>query len=267
MSASRLFGDHPGAARVGLAREVRELDRVAIEERGVPSAVLMESASRAVAEVAESLLGGSDRPALVLCGPGNNGGDGLAVARTLHNRGREVRVVRVGHERPEALGPDVRLQRRLLPPCVERAALDLDPGSGPGWAATTSEAFRLPAGAADWGLVVDALFGTGLARPLEGVTARLLEAADQIRAPRLAVDLPSGLGADDGGVLGPVLACQVTVTFAAWKRGLLVGQGPRLAGRVEVAEIGIPRDLVERLPTLAEVGLRAPAPEFAPDPE
>lgn len=237
---------HPGSERVAPAARVRELDRVAIEERGIPSLVLMESAARSVADVVEEELqaGRAAEPVAIVCGMGNNGGDGLALARTLWNRGRRVQVVQVGasYARPDSLGADVRFQLGVLPGPVQDervVVIDTLPGELDG----------VLEGA---GLIVDAVFGTGLSRSVEGVQAAVLERIDQASAPCLGLDLPSGLDADDGSTLGPVPRCTRTVCLAVWKPGLLAGEGRRLAGKVSVAEIGLPRDLVEALPRLED---------------
>ena len=217
--------------------EVRELDRRAIEEYGIPSIVLMENAGRACAEEALALLGdGAAEPVLVLCGPGNNGGDGLVIARTLFNRGVPVRACLAAPiGRLEERSADGRTNARM-------------------WRGLGTELHELAdaaqlAAARPWferaPLVVDALFGTGLTRPLEGHYAALVRAAAAAPAPVLAVDLPSGLDADTGAVLGAAVPAAVTVTFIAPKPGFTAGEGPRLCGRVVVAEIGIPRPLLE----------------------
>ncbi len=221
-------------------REVRELDRRAIEEYGIPSIVLMENAGRACADEALAMLAGSSGSshgyALVFCGPGNNGGDGLVVARTLWNRGVEVRVFFAGtRAQLDASSADVRTNSRLLeglgltPSFLERGEQVADLARALGSAA----------------LVVDALFGTGLTRPLAGIPAALIDALNEARRPVLAVDLPSGLDADTGAILGRAVRADLTVTFVARKPGFTVGKGPELCGRVVVAEIGIPRFLLE----------------------
>ncbi|MEO0650907.1 MAG: NAD(P)H-hydrate epimerase [Planctomycetota bacterium] len=247
---TRIPPESPGSRRVASAAQMQALDRLAIEDRGVPSLVLMENASRAAADHALELC--DTGPVLVLCGPGNNGGDGLALARTLWNRGREVQVVRVGgpFDRPErdwpggdypgGSGADVQVQLRLLPEPLLEGSIDV----------RDRVSDELKARLASCGLVVDALFGIGLTRPVEGCHARVLEAAARSTGRVLAIDLPSGLHADTGAALGPCLACDATTTFAAWKHGLRRGAGPRLAGEVRVAEIGIPRDLLETLELL-----------------
>jgi NAD(P)H-hydrate epimerase len=183
------------------------------------------------------MLGGkAAEPVLVLCGPGNNGGDGLVIARTLFNRGVAARVVFVGpRERLEAGGDDVRLEARLwraLGQEIELVERANQLGS------VRERLARAP-------LVVDALFGTGLARPLGEPYLSAIAAVNAAGRPVLAVDLPSGLDADSGEVLGAAVRATATVTFVARKPGLARGHGPKLCGRVVVAEIGIPRTLLE----------------------
>jgi NAD(P)H-hydrate epimerase len=222
---------------------VRELDRRAIQEVGVPGLVLMENAGRACADTAEELLAGHAGPTLVLVGSGNNGGDGLVVARTLANRGRAVRVVFVGaHEKLERGTPDFDANLRLWR--AQGGAVDV--------AASPGEIAELGSALAEAALVVDALFGTGLTRTLEEPYPRLFDLVRASATRVLAVDLPSGLDADTGQVLGAALRADVTVTLVAEKPGLRLGAGPELAGRVRVAEIGIPRFLIEE--ALASMG-------------
>lgn len=220
--------------RVLSRSQVRELDRLAIEERGVPSALLMENAARACAdEIAKLQPRGL---VVVLCGPGNNGGDGFAIARTLHNRGYEVQLfLSTKLSALERASADVRLHAQLWSDLGQPVG---ELGPNPDLEAWLHALAR-------GSLVVDALFGTGLARPLDDFHLKLLARVRAGGQPVLAVDLPSGLDADSGQVLGDALAAVCTVTFVAHKPGLLCGEGPRLAGRVEVAEIGIPVDLIE----------------------
>jgi len=229
----------PEGEDVPLGRDVvRELDRRAIQDFGLPALLLMENAGRACADEALAMLPGAGRAGevVVLCGPGNNGGDGLVVARTLHNRGVSVRVGFVGElERLERCSEDVRTNARLW-----RAL-----GGAIHEIASLADLAGLEARLANAALVVDALFGTGLTRPLRDPWAAAVRAMDAAPAAVLAVDLPSGLDADTGEVLGACARAAATVTFVAPKPGLVRGEGPRLAGRVRVAEIGIPRELLE----------------------
>jgi len=217
--------------------QARELDRRAIEEHGVPASLLMENAGRACAEEAERLLGaGAAEPVAVLCGPGNNGGDGFVVARTLVNRGRPARV--------SYLGPRAKLAQAAGDFALH-LALYRDLGHEVRVLETPAEAAALAPELARAALVVDALFGTGLARPIGKPWRAAIEAVNASRRPVLAVDLPSGLDADRGDVLGVAVRATVTVTFVAPKQGCLVGRGPELCGRLLVAEIGIPRPLLD----------------------
>jgi NAD(P)H-hydrate epimerase len=217
----------------------RELDRRAIDDVGVPSLVLMENAGRACADAAIEMLDARPRrtgPTIVLVGPGNNGGDGLVIARTLSNRGRSARVVFAGaRENLERGTPDFRTNLALW-----RAH-----GGAVRVAVSPDEIAALRAELGEAALVVDALFGTGLVRPLLAPYPALFAAVRASGAPVLAVDLPSGLDADTGAILGAALQADVTVTFVAEKVGLRLGEGPRLAGAVRVAEIGVPRFLLE----------------------
>lgn len=237
------------------ADAVRELDRVAIAERGLPSALLMENAGRAVTQAVVRHLERKGAPALVLVGPGNNGGDGLVVARTLVNRGFRARVLFVGDlGKLRDLSADVRLNARLW---RDMEAL----GDGVGRiveikAADDLARFRAELDGA--GVVVDALFGTGLTRALRAPWTEVVRAVNASGKPIVAVDVPSGLDANSGAVVGggAGLAVQATetVTFVVPKRGLLTGRGPELAGRLTIAEIGIPLDLLRAALQRAHAG-------------
>lgn len=164
------------------------------------------------------------RHVLVLCGPGNNGGDGYVVARDLAAAGGQVTVAAMGD--PARLPPDAARARAMwdqVGPVADLAALD------PGDALGTVD------------LVVDALFGIGLTRDLGGVARDwALACAVEGAPPVVAVDIPSGLSGDDGAVLGAAFRADLTVTFHARKYGHLRGQGPTYCGRVEVVDIGLP---------------------------
>jgi NAD(P)H-hydrate epimerase len=229
----------------------RELDRRAIHDHGIPSAVLMESAGRCCALEALTLAASpasgdaaptySAKPVVVLAGPGNNGGDGFVVARTLDLLGvlpAGVRVVFVGREEQlQAGAADLVLNAKLW-----RAQGGDVTVAG---AVPSSDQVALLAGAS---VIVDALFGTGLSRPITSPMADFIAAANAAAGvPIVSVDIPSGIDANDGAVLGVAIHAATTVTFAAAKAGLVPGAGPQHAGRVVVAEIGIPRRLVETI--------------------
>jgi hydroxyethylthiazole kinase-like uncharacterized protein yjeF len=201
------------------AAQVRELDRVAIETHGIPGYELMCRAGAALQHELRQ-AGSEDATVCVVCGPGNNGGDGYVLARLLRQSGRAVRLL--------SLAPHERLKGDAL-----RAADD--------WIAAGGEIEpfmgELPAAA---GLLVDALLGTGLDRDVEGDYARAIDSLNRHTAPTLAVDIPSGLHADSGRELGTAVVARITVTFIGRKRGLYTGAGVRCAGRVVFDDLGVP---------------------------
>ncbi len=229
--------------------QVRELDRIAIEELGIPGLVLMENAGRGAAAIVTSEL--APRHVAIVCGPGNNGGDGLVVARHLAIAGVPCDVLLVA-ERGRVTA-DLRANLEIW----ERgggAVID---------ASTGLAAHREVLARAD--VVVDALFGTGLNRPVAALYREAIEILAALPCRKVALDVPSGLDADTGRLHGPELRVDATVTFAGLKRGLCVHPGAALAGRVHVVPIGIPPAVVQRAAhdgdLLEAAGL---APLFAP---
>jgi NAD(P)H-hydrate epimerase len=215
---------------------LRELDRRAVEEFHIPILVLMENAGRAVAEVARRQLKKEGR-ALILAGPGNNGGDGLVTARHLHNAGVPVRVLLLAaRDRYEgAAGVQLKI--------VDAMKLAVEVLSA-GHAALRDWIVESSPG----DLIIDALFGTGLSRPVEGLAAEVIKAANSARHPILAVDIPSGMDCDTGmavGAGGPVIKAVETVSFCGLKKGFATAAA--WTGKVTVADIGAPRELLEKL--------------------
>ncbi len=231
------------------AAHLRELDRRAIEEVGIPGVILMENAGRAVAATVLDELGDERAPVVILCGGGNNGGDGFVVARMLHQHGRAVTVLLVA-ERERVRG-DALVNLRVL----EKLPVPIVPCHPKVSSAAREALARAP-------VIVDALFGTGLRSAPEGAAAELIELANESPAGRVAVDLPSGVAADTGQVLGVAFRAHVTVTFAAAKIGLFGHPGGGYSGLVRVADIGIPRHLMdasEACARLADSAVVAPA--------
>jgi NAD(P)H-hydrate epimerase len=210
---------------------MREADRVTIDELGVPGLVLMESAAAAVADVVAERFPGAGR-VVVACGPGNNGGDGLAMARLLRCRGFDVAVGMLVARR--ALKGDAASQLEL----ARRFGVPVSDCSRGG----TARLAELLAGA---DVVVDALFGTGLDRPLTGRWAEAVDLVDRAGRPVVAVDIPSGLFGSSAGVAGPSVRADVTVTFAAPKVAHVLPPACWRCGEVAVAAIGIPPWVVD----------------------
>ncbi len=218
------------------AEEMRRLDRRAIAELGIPGAALMENAGAGAAREIRSAFGPlRGKKVVILCGKGNNGGDGFVVARHLVRAGAGVRVFLLGAPADVKGDAAVKLGK------FQRAR-------GARVTAVTGEdsfeAVERALAGAD--LVVDALLGTGLTGPAGGVTARAVGAINASRRPVVALDLPSGLSSDTGGLLGPTVAATLTTTFAGLKRGLLLYPGAAHAGNVRVVPIGIPPAEVSR---------------------
>jgi NAD(P)H-hydrate epimerase len=229
--------------------QVREIDRRAIEEYGVPGIVLMENAGRGAAEVLMR-LNPERKGVIVYCGKGNNGGDGFVIARHLDIHGYPVIVATL--ENPAGLTGDAAATFRIIaasgmfiiPPyprlngvaemCAyikdNKAKLDSFQDFTPAW-------------------VVDAFFGTGLTGPIRGYLGSCVEAMnfDPLRSDTkvLAVDIPSGLDCDTGKPLGPCVRADHTVTFVAPKAGFANPEAKEWLGEVHVVGIGAPRKLLQ----------------------
>ena len=212
-------------------KQIQELDRRAITRVGIPSLVLMENAGRSVALETLKLLKRGNRPqACVVCGLGNNAGDGFVAARYLLEAGVKTKVYLIGKSR--RLKDDAKVNyhilRKLKHPVYETGA------AGPLFLRDMAEA----------DVVIDALFGVGLNREV-GEPFRAVIGAINRRANRvIATDIPSGLDGTTGKVYGACVRAHVTVTFSALKRGFLKGQGPAHVGKVIVTDIGIPKKLL-----------------------
>ena len=211
------------------AAEMKTCDSYTIEKIGVPSAVLMERAALAAADEVLSLRGASDGAVLILCGSGNNGGDGFACARILHMKGVPVTVLFAGRE--EHMTAETRRQSGICGRLGLRAVKPEEiPEDG-------------NAGERFWNsfeLIVDALLGIGLSREVGGCIRDLIQKANAARARIVSIDIPSGVDADTGRVLGAGIYAAVTVTMQCIKPGLLLYPGAENTGRLAVADLGIP---------------------------
>jgi NAD(P)H-hydrate epimerase len=214
--------------RVLTPEESRDFDRWAIEKLGLPSLVLMENAAIAVVDAIGERYPQARRVA-VFCGPGNNGGDGFAIGRQLVTRGYHVFLCLAGFGRP--LSNDCSRQLEIC------QALDLAiVEAGADWREAVA-----PAREAD--LVVDALFGTGLSRPLAGEFGALVEWIGELGTSVVAVDLPSGLDAGSSQPIGPAVRAGLTVALGAPKIAHLFAPADAFCGELAVADLGVPFDL------------------------
>jgi NAD(P)H-hydrate epimerase len=206
--------------------EMRAYDAHAIERCGVPGLVLMENAGRGAAEVVARELGAPPAgPVVIVCGGGNNGGDGFVVGRHLRARGHEVRCF-LACDR-ERVGGDA------------RASLGAYEGTG-GALEILGGTETLRGALARARLCVDALLGTGLDRPVEGTMRALIDEMNAAPCTRVALDVPSGIDADRGRLLGAAVEATLTVTFGCLKTGLVQGEGARRAGRIVCVPLGVP---------------------------
>lgn len=201
--------------------EMGEADRLTIAG-GIPGIVLMENAGKAVADAVS--LRWPRRPVAVLCGPGNNGGDGFVAARILAERGWRVRLALLG-DRAALTGDAALAAARWTGPVEPLSAAPLD-GAG---------------------LVIDALFGAGLTRPITGVAAEIIAELDRRGLPVVAVDVPSGVDGASGEISGCAPHAALTVTFFRRKPGHLLLRGRAYCGETLIAPIGIPADVLDRI--------------------
>jgi len=290
--------------QLATAAQMKELDRRAIQERGISSLTLMENAARAVADMvweelhpdepeyighaqnAVFVVKRGDPPTdeeqrqmdeireiiesknidptprvAVFCGPGNNGGDGIAAARLLLEMGVQVRTFFVGDR--AKMTPDERsMEEKLIASGGVLEDFTIDMTSRETLQNTlTFEGQKMVTWLSTCDCKVDALFGIGLARPVEGIFSTAVRLMSGQSCPVVACDIPSGVHADTGEVLGQAVQAKVTVTFTAPKPGLYLGEGAVCAGEVRVVDIGIPYDLEQdlfralpRLEVLLEAG-------------
>jgi NAD(P)H-hydrate epimerase len=215
--------------------EVRALDARAANELGLPTLVLMENAGRGAAAWLRDRVEATTARVLIVCGPGNNGGDGGVVARHLDAWGFSVRVL--WFAKPDHLRGDAAVQWNIL----DKSGIDQANWEGEGASALSDLESWLAE--ADW--VVDALLGTGLTRPVEGPLHAAITAMNGAGKPILALDLPSGLDADTGQPLGVAVRAKATTTFVAPKLGFDAPGAGAYTGEVTVIDIGVPRYLLE----------------------
>lgn len=218
--------------RILSTEAMREVDRVAIEEIGIPSLVLMENAAIGVVDAIGEVYEEAESAA-IFCGPGNNGGDGLAIARHLAIRGYDVQVFLVAGRR--GMRGDAEVQLGI---CRRQGLAIQEVADEDGVVEALEEARE-----AD--LIVDALFGTGLSSPLEGMLADLVQGLNDLPVPRVAVDLPSGLNGSRPEPLGPHIQADLTVTFAAPKVVHVFPPASEAVGDLVVTDLGIPPELVD----------------------
>lgn len=228
---------------------MQQADRRTIDEIGIPSIVLMEQAAL---QTVEAILRTEwdCHKTLVVCGSGNNGGDGFAIARLMKQRGYQVTVLFAGseHSMSEECSIQAAISRNLNIPIITDLAETADPA---------------------YTVVIDAIFGVGLNREVGGKYRELISKLNDLPARKVAVDIPSGISADTGKILGVAFRADLTVTFQCEKLGTVLYPGKTYAGHVEVAEIGIETSWMNSIQeicyTLEPRDIRQMLPKRRPD--
>ncbi len=224
--------------KVLTAEQMQSVDRRTIEEIGLPGVVLMENAGRGVAEeIAQHFTTAGSSRALILAGKGNNGGDGYVIARHLLDRGWDVKTMVLAER--EAIKGDAALHLSILDNCGGEIVFVLDDESLAGAFADVDASTVL----------VDALFGTGLTKPVQGLYLKAITWLNQQSSPVVAVDIPSGIDSSTGRVLGVAVNAALTVSFAFAKVGQVSYPGAGLVGDLVVIDIGIPEQVAGQVTT------------------
>ena len=222
--------------RILNAEQMREADRRTIQDIGIASLVLMENAGRQVVAAIESLYPDlAERRIAIVCGKGNNGGDGFVVARTLQQRGFDVSVFVIG--RHTEVKADARINLEILGRIGQTVVEVADETA---WELHGAEI-------AGHDLIIDALFGTGLSAPLTGFYETVVADINEAGVPIVSIDIPSGMSADTCDLIGDSIEATVTVTLAAPKLPLVLPPAEMKAGEVVIADIGIPSDVIDQL--------------------
>lgn len=210
------------------AQMMKEIDRYTMEEIGIPSMVLMEKAAMKLAEIMCSHISKTDK-ILAVCGMGNNGGDGVAAARLLHEKGYQADILLVGDETraSEQMKAQLNIARNLGMSVYNYAKVS------------------------EYTVIIDSLFGVGLKREIEGRYAEIIQEVNEADALVFAADLPSGIDGTNGKILGIAIRADYTVTFGCQKTGLLLYPGFEYAGEIFVADIGFPEKAVNACPQKA----------------
>ena len=214
-------------------QQIKKLDGIAINKYGIPSVVLMENAGRLVAQEVKNMLPKNKRAkVIVLCGLGNNAGDGFVVARHLKEMNVDVKVFILGS--PSKLKNDARINYEIVKK-LKIFVKEVKKVAG---------VIVVDIKKAD--VTVDAIFGVGLNRDLGGLFCETVEAINEFAKKVVSIDIPTGLDGTTGIVYGTCVKADKTVTFSVQKKGLFCGNGKKVSGKVIVVDIGIPRSLIKK---------------------
>ncbi|MFC1868076.1 NAD(P)H-hydrate dehydratase [Thermodesulfobacteriota bacterium] len=222
--------------RLVKAFEMQEMDRMSIHEMGIPGIVLMENAARGASRIfLEHFDPIEASQVVILCGRGNNGGDGYAMARYLHHAGLRVTVILLGEF--DKISGDALTNLEI----IKRMDLEIIEAAG----SEKKKGFRRPLEECDF--IIDGILGTGLNSPVRGLYGQVIQEVNASGKPVMSIDIPSGLNADTGQVMGVAVNADLTVTFGFPKLGQMLFPGAKLVGRLARVDIGIPDIVAERV--------------------
>lgn len=216
--------------KVSTVAQMRAMDQAAMEQFRIPTELLMENAGLAAYRVLAEHFGVADKTILIVCGIGNNGGDGLVVARHLYSNGGHLKIVLVGE--PTKFQGAARLNFEI----VSRLPIPMQP---------IDSVSALETDIAQCDVIVDGLLGTGLSRPVEGLYRAIIERINASHKPVLSIDIPSGVNGDTGQVMGCAIQAETTVTFGLPKIGNILFPGSQLGGKLAVSHISFPPELYQ----------------------
>lgn len=216
--------------------EMRELDRRAIEDYGIPGIILMENAGRGVAiEVLKMLKRPQESKVAILCGKGNNGGDGFVVGRHLYNNGVTVDVYLTTKISNVLSDGDAATNLKIL----LNMKLNIKE------ICTVDEVAQVLPQLSKYSVIVDALFGTGLTGAVREPIKSMIEGVNKLNIPVVAVDIPSGLDCNTGEILGTAIKATKTVTLCCPKVGFFKNEGPSCVGELVTVDISMPRQVIQ----------------------
>ena len=223
------------------SKTMREIDKYCIEKLGIPGIILMENAAIKVSEEVEGVLSSLERDRVVIvCGVGNNGGDGIAVARHLFLKGYKTSVFIVGNLDKGSYDFNTNLQIIKKINEIENNKITIDVIDDENF----DEFKRL---ISKTSVVVDGIFGTGLKRDVEGIYKRVISEINNSKKHIISIDVPSGLNSDDGNVMGISIEADETITLQLYKTGFLNEESKKYCGDIRVVDIGIPRRVIESI--------------------
>lgn len=220
--------------RVALNDEMRLIDKTAIEKYGIPGVVLMENAGKSVVNEIISEFN-VDSKFTVVCGRGNNGGDGFVIARHLYDKGFEVKVFVVGDK--DGIKGDALINFNI----IKRLGVDIKEIKH------DEDIIKLKENIIDYSHVVDALFGTGLNKDIQGIPERVINVINKYSRYTISVDIPSGIGGNDGKVHKTAIMADKTVAFELPKCGNLIYPGAEYNGKLVIVDIGIPNQVIKNI--------------------